>query len=99
MSAVPQRWTIYPDPAGAGPEVYNGSPNDGDTEGIEVMPVSEHEAALAALREAAKPFVRHADDVDRLRHDDDSTCTHRMRAGDLRALRAALNLPERIGLP
>jgi uncharacterized protein (UPF0335 family) len=54
-------------------------------------------AELAALREAAKPFVRHADDVDRLRHDDDSTCPHRMRAGDLRTLRAVLNGEELTG--
>lgn len=49
-----RRWTIYEhleerDHPLWTREVYEGSPNEGDDEGIEVMPVSEHEVALAEL--------------------------------------------------
>jgi hypothetical protein len=55
-----RRWTIYPNPAGAGPEVYDGLPNDGDTEGIAAMPVEEAEAALAAARQVDEAMCKRA---------------------------------------
>lgn len=41
--------------------------------------------------ETRRAFIALADDVDRLRHSDESTCLHRIKAGDLRALRAVLS--------
>lgn len=43
-----------------------------------------------ALREALKPFAPLADMVDQWRHEEDSTCMHRIKAVDLRRARAAL---------
>ena len=43
------------------------------------------------LREVLKPFAALADEVDRLRHPDDSTCIWRLSARSLRAARSALN--------
>ena len=62
-------------------------------------PWDEEAAAVRALiaerdrlREAAQPFVALADIADALRHPDDSTCPHRIRAADLRALKTAVGV-------
>lgn len=50
-SSEPRRWTVYEHQQFAGPakslEIYDGSPQSGDDEAIEVMPVSEHERQIA----------------------------------------------------
>lgn len=45
-------------------------------------------ARLAEAERVIEPFAALADDVDRYRHEDDSTCLHRIRAAHLRAARA-----------
>lgn len=79
------------------PDRYNALPKDSSvfiTNKIVVINWMERaeraEKELARLRAAAKPFAALAEEVDRFRHKDDSTCPHRLRAGDIRALRAAL---------
>ena len=57
---------------------------DGPTCDALIERVEELEAAL-------RPFAALADDVDRLRHEDDSTCPHRLKAGDVRRARTALS--------
>ncbi|WP_020469648.1 hypothetical protein [Zavarzinella formosa] len=45
---------------------------------------------LAEAREALQPFAGFAEDVDHWRHEDDSFCTHRIKASHLREARNAL---------
>lgn len=47
---------------------------------------------IKALTEALEPFAKFADDVDKWRHGDNSTCEHRIKASDLRRARSALSL-------
>ena len=56
-------------------------------------PSSEKQLAerVRVLEEALRPFAALAEDVDRFRHEDDSTCPHRLKAGDLRRARKALS--------
>lgn len=49
------------------------------------------EAEVVRLRKALEPFAPLADEIDALRHSDDSTCLHRIKASDLRRARAALD--------
>ncbi len=42
------------------------------------------------LRAALRPFAALAEQIDAWRHEDVSTCTHRLKAKDIRAARAAL---------
>jgi hypothetical protein len=52
--------------------------------------VERLEADLQEAREALKPFAALAAEVDDLRHSDDSTCPHRLNAGNIRRARGVL---------
>lgn len=48
------------------------------------------EARESKMRKALEPFIEFANQIDEWRHEDESTCLHRIKASDLRRARAAL---------
>lgn len=67
--------------------------DDPDCTRREGRPVQPYFSAslVEELVEALGPFAELADEVDRYRHTDDSTCQHRLRASHLRSARAAVS--------
>jgi hypothetical protein len=51
---------------------------------------SRYETDIADLVAALRPFAQLASDVDRWKHPDNSTCAHRLTAGDIRRARDLL---------
>jgi hypothetical protein len=56
--------------------------------------LAEKDREIERLREALKPFAAFADQIDEWRHEDDSTCTHRIKASDLRRARKEVGMKE-----
>ena len=55
-----------------------------------ILAALEPDPAVVLMREALRPFAALAEQVDKWGHEDGSTCTHRIKACDIRRARAAL---------